>query len=71
MHRAREGGRTCVIRTACHESDPALLSFFTVAGVPAAPAAAAPPAATATRVPALTVDPISSDDIPESPPPRV
>ena len=69
MHHAREGGRTCVMRGTCH-SDAALLSLFTVAGIPADRAIAVDLMPTTDRIDPLAAAPIARVDIPDSPPPR-
>jgi len=69
MHHAREGGRTCVMRGTCH-SDAALLSVFTVAGIPARRAVAVDLRPTNDRIDPLAAAPIARVDVPDSPPPR-
>jgi hypothetical protein len=69
MHHAREGGRTCVMRGTCH-SDAALLSLFSVAGIPSHRAVAVDLLLTKDRIEPLASAPIARVDIPDSPPPR-
>jgi hypothetical protein len=70
MHHAKEGGRTCVMRNACSQSNAALLVLSGGIGVP--------PRATAAVAVAIDVESVSLTESttfartsrPESPPPR-
>jgi hypothetical protein len=71
MHKTREGASTCVLSSACHASDAALLSLFFSIGVAPHSAIAFGSNTAADPIAFLTERSIARPTLPEPEPPRV
>jgi hypothetical protein len=71
MHKAREGAPKCRMETSCHESDAALLSLLTAAGLLPAAIAVFDISPPLDLVVVAAGAPVARADLPDPPPPRL